>query len=89
MMTVPFVGAAALQRKIRVVHRIDVTENAGTSAAARVLLRDTDQNGTIVADLRLLAAESKHVSFEPPLPVPNGLYIQVSVGTVRGSVTGA
>lgn len=89
MMSIAFTGALAAQRKIRMLHRLDVAENAGTSAAARVLLRDTDQNGPILADVRLIAAESRNIGFVPPLAFPNGLYVQVSAGTVRGSITGS
>ncbi|WP_332645097.1 hypothetical protein [Aeromicrobium sp.] len=88
MMSLPFTGNLPAQRKIRTVHRIDVTEHAGTPAAARAQLKDTDANGTLYCDIRLAASESKHIAFDPPLHFPNGLYIQVSAGTVRGSVTG-
>lgn len=89
MITIPFLGNLAGQRRIRQVHRIDVAENATTSAPARVQLKDTDANGALLADIRIAAEESRHIDFVTPLKFPGGLYIQVSAGTVRGSVTGA
>lgn len=87
-MTLPFTGNLPAQRKIRTVHRIDVTENAGSPAVARVQLKDTDANGVLYCDIRIAAGDSKHIAFDPPLQFNNGLYIQVSTGTVRGSVSG-
>jgi hypothetical protein len=88
MITVPFTGSLAAQRKIRTLRRIDIAENAGTAAVARALLRDTDQNGSVLADIRIAAGDSRHIDFGQPIFFPGGLYIQVSAGTVRGSVTG-
>lgn len=88
MISIPITGSIACNRKIRHLCRIDVTENAGSPAVARVLLRDVDQNGAIVGDVRIAASDSRHLTFDPPLPFPGGLYVQVSTGTVRGSVTG-
>lgn len=89
MITLPFTGNLPAQRRIRTVHRIDVTENAGTAAEARIQLKDTDSNGTLLCDIRVKAGESRHIDFETPLRFPNGVYLQVSAGTVRGSITGA
>lgn len=88
MISIPFTGNLPAQRQIRTVRRIDVAENAGTPAAARVQLKDTDANGTLLCDIRIAASDSRHIDFATPLRFPNGLYIQVSAGTVRGSVTG-
>jgi len=89
VINVPFTGALSAQRKIRVLHRIDVTEHgADPGAEARVQLKDADGNGNLLCDIRLAAKESKHIAFTVPLRFPNGLYVQVSSGTVRGSVTG-
>ena len=88
MMTIPFTGNLDAARRIKTCHRIDVTENAGTSAVARVQLKDTNSSGTLYCDIRLTLAEDKHITFDPPLQFPGGMYVQVSAGTVRGSVTG-
>lgn len=88
MITLPFTTNLPAQRRLRTVHRIDVTENGATSADARVQLKDTDQNGTLLCDIRIKAGESRHIDFETPLRFPNGVYLQVSAGTVRGSITG-
>jgi hypothetical protein len=89
MIHIPFIGNLGAQRRIQTVHRIDVTETAtDPGAEARVQLKDTDANGTLLCDIRLAAKESRHIEFGTPLHFPNGLYIQVSVGAVRGSVTG-
>lgn len=88
MITLPIIGNLPAQRRLKSVHRIDLAENAGTPADARVLLKDTDSNGTLLADVRIKAGESRHLEFRPPLRFPNGVYVQVTAGTVRGSVTG-
>lgn len=89
MITIPFVGNLPAQRRIRTVHRIDVTENSTAPGDdARVQLKDTDSNGTLFVDIRIKAGESRHIEFGTPLRFPNGCYVQVSVGTVRGSITG-
>lgn len=75
-------------RRIRSLRSWSFAENAGTPAAARVLLRNGSSSGDVVVDVRLAASESKHVSYAAPVFFPAGLYVQVSVGTVRGSVEG-
>lgn len=89
MITLPFTGNLPAQRRIRTVHRIDVAENAASPGAeARIQLKDTDSNGMLYADIRIKAGESRHIDFTTPLRFPNGVYLQVSAGTVRGSITG-
>ncbi|QOC56273.1 hypothetical protein PP509_gp31 [Gordonia phage MichaelScott] len=89
MIHIPFTGNLAAQRRITTVHRIDVTEHgADPGADARVQLKDTDSNGVLLCDIRLAPKESRHIAFSPPLYFPAGVYLQVSAGTVRGSVTG-
>lgn len=88
MITLPIAGNLPAQRRIRTVYRIDLAENAGAAADARVQLKDTDANGQLLVDIRVKAGESRHIDFVTPVNFPNGLYIQVSAGTVRGSVTG-
>lgn len=63
-------------------------ENAGTAAAARVLLRDGGSSGTIVLDIRLAGGQSAGDSWQstPLLLVNSTLYVEVNAGTVRGSV---
>lgn len=88
MITTALTGSAGLQRKVKTLRRIDVAENAGSPAIAKVLLRDVDQNGAILCHINIAASESKHITFDPPLRFPSGLYVHVSSGTIRGSVTG-
>jgi hypothetical protein len=90
MITLPFTNPSlAAQRRIRTVHRIDIAEHgADPGTDARVQLKDTDANGQLLCDIRIGPKESKHIEFKTPLRFPNGLYVQVSAGTVRGSVTG-
>lgn len=89
MITLPFTGNLPAQRRIRTVHRIDVAENAvAPGAEARIQLKDTDSNGALYADIRVKAGESRHIDFATPLRFPNGVYLQVSAGAVRGSITG-
>lgn len=63
-------------------------ENAGSPAAARVLLRDAGLSGDVVVDIRLAASDSKGGSYAavPGFVFPNGVYVEVASGTVRGSV---
>lgn len=88
MQTVTVTGSANLQRQVKNLHHLDLAENAGTPAAAKVLLRDTDQNGAILAQFNLAASGDVHRTWSPPLRFAGGLYVQVSTGTVRGSATG-
>lgn len=89
MIEVPFTGSLDATRRIKTVHAINLTENgADPGAAARVQLKDADANGQLHADIRLIAAEFKNLSFDPPLRFPHGVFIQVSSGTVRGEVIG-
>lgn len=73
---------------IRYLQQIHLAENAGTPAAAKVFLKNGSSGGTLFNDIRLAASESKSTVFDPPLYFPLGLYVEVAVGTVRGSVTG-
>lgn len=65
------------------------TENAGTPAAARVLLRDGGASGAIIHDIRLAASESVGDSFNIPVLLTGNLYVDVTSGTVRGAVFGS
>ena len=63
-------------------------EAAGTPAAARVLLRDGGSTGPIVVDIRLAASDSKAGAYSssPGFTFPGGVYCEVALGTVRGSI---
>jgi hypothetical protein len=89
MIHVPFTGNLSAVRKIRTLHRIDVTENGvDPGGEARVQIKDTNSTGVLYCDIRLAAKESKHIQFVTPFYLPGGLYVQISAGSVRGSVTG-
>jgi len=88
MIAMPIVGSTALNRQIHVLHSLLLTENAGTPAVARVQFKDNDGNGALWADIRLAASETRHITFDPPMSFPSGLYVQVSAGTVRGTIMG-
>lgn len=76
-----------LTAKGRRVHAWNLAENAGSPAAARVLLRDGGASGAIVADIRLPASDSKHAAYGTRgLTFTAGVYVEVATGTVRGSV---
>lgn len=70
------------------VYGWNFAENAGSPAAARVLLRDGGAAGTIIADIRLLASQSSGTEYTAPLRCLSalGFYVEVNAGTVRGSV---
>jgi hypothetical protein len=74
--------------RLRYVSSIELAENAGTPAAARVQLREGGSGGAVKRDIRLKAEESKGEGFSPPLFFPEGVYILASAGTVRGSIEG-
>lgn len=81
-------GSTDLTTKEKRLLAWDFAENAGTPAAARVLLRDGGATGSIVIDIRLAASESKHAGYSlvPGRVFPSGVYVDVAAGTVRGSV---
>jgi hypothetical protein len=79
-------ASTSLARGGRYLSSYALTENAGTPAAARVLLRNKDVNGDIVVDVRLAASETRHVALSRPVYFPDGIYVHVSAGTVRGSL---
>lgn len=63
--------------------------NGGADETARVLIRDGD-GGDIILDIQLHDTESIGESFHVMncYRFPNGLYIDVLEGTVRGSIRG-
>jgi hypothetical protein len=63
------------------------TEQTGL-AAAQVLLRETDANGPIVADIKLAAGESAGEAFTEALELAGGLFVDVELGAIRGAVYG-
>jgi hypothetical protein len=82
------VASADLTTTVRYVRGVYLAENAGTPAEARVLLRDGSSSGMVLMDLRIPASTSKEVSVARPLYFPNGCYVHVTAGTVRGGVDG-
>ena len=70
------------------VYGWNFAENAGTPAAARVLLRDGGAGGAIIADIRLSASQSAGTEYTAPIRCTGtgGFYAEVNAGTVRGSV---
>jgi len=86
MADVSFTGSVNVNGKY--VSSYSIAENAGTPAAARVLLKDASTSGTLMADIRLAASDSKTFVYSPPLYFPSGVIaIQVSSGTARGDIT--
>lgn len=83
----PHAVTASGATQITKVNGWQFTENAGTPAAARVLLRE-GSGGTIVADIRLAASESVGETYPEPLELMSGCYVEVSSGSVRGAVYG-
>lgn len=75
---------STVARYLRHISVADFTADPG--AVSRVLVRNGSTSGDIVLDIRLAANDSKHISFPKPLFFPAGVYVQVSVGTVRGSI---
>lgn len=88
MPTTAITAATDLSGKLRYLEAFNFTENAGSPAEARVLLRDGSSGGTILRDIRIPASGSTSITFDKPLYFPSGLYVHVSAGTVRGGVTG-
>lgn len=86
--TLDLTVAGANATRVRYVSSIEIAENAGTPAAARVQLREGGSGGAVKRDIRIKAEESKGEGFSPPLFFPEGVYILVSAGTVRGSIEG-
>lgn len=81
-------GAVGPTERGTLVYGWNFAENAGTPAAARVLLRDGGAGGEIVADIRLAASQSVGEDYPHPLRCrsASGFYVEVNAGTVRGSV---
>lgn len=75
-----------LTARVFTVSSVHIAENAGSPAAARVLLRNGGSGGTILCDIRVAASDSKHVTFPRPARFPSGLYVEVNAGSVRGAV---
>ena len=61
-------------------------ETAG--AVARIALRNGSASGDVVVPIRLAASDSKGGAYgaAPGFIFPNGVYVEVVTGTVRGSV---
>lgn len=82
-----FTGVLDATGLIRYLRSIDVAENAGTPGLAKVLVRDGNA-GNLVLPISIAASDSKHLRFNPPLFFPNGVYVDVGLGTVRGTIDG-
>jgi hypothetical protein len=81
-------GSTDVTKKIRYLNSFSFTENAGTPAAARVQLKNGSTSGDLLVDVQLAASGTTQRDFPKPLYFPLGVYVQVSAGTVRGSVSG-
>jgi hypothetical protein len=80
---------ASGQTSIKNLHGWNFAENAGTPAAARVLLRDGSASGAILADIRLAASGfDVQSALDVRIQGASGLYVEVNAGTVRGAVYG-
>lgn len=79
---------ASAQTTVGTLSGWNFAENAGTPAAARVLLRDGSATGAILADIRLAASGSDTVAFPTAINVANTVYVDVATGTVRGALFG-
>lgn len=62
------------------------TEQSG--APAQVLLRETDDMGPIVADIKLAPGESAGETYPEALELVGGVFVDVEVGNIRGAVYG-
>ena len=69
------------------VYGWNFAENAGSPAAARVLLRDGGAGGAIIGDIRLAASQSAGTEYTAPIRCTStsGFYVEVNAGTVRGA----
>ncbi|KQR97709.1 MAG: hypothetical protein J0I33_07845 [Microbacterium ginsengisoli] len=82
------VGSADLTTKMRYISSYTFTENAGTPAAARVVIRDGSASGPVIIDEPIVAGGVAKGDLSKPVFCPSGVYVQVTTGTVRGSIRG-
>lgn len=83
------IASADLTTTVRYVRGIYLAENgADPGAEARVVLRDGSATAMVLIDLRFAAKESKAINLPRALYFPNGCYVQVISGTVRGGIDG-
>jgi hypothetical protein len=84
----PHSGAGDLDTNVTTLTGWCFTEDAGTPAAAALLLRVGDASGAIIAMIRLPASGMHSISLDHPLKIPAGVFIDVTLGNVRGSLFG-
>jgi hypothetical protein len=82
------VGSADLSTKMRYISSFTFAENGGTPGPARVLIRDGAVTGPIVIDEQIAASTTVSRDFAKPIYCPLGVYVQVTTGTIRGSLRG-
>lgn len=63
-------------------------ENAAIAGDARVYLRDNTVGGAIVAVIRIAGGGDDQRNFSHPILVPGGVYVDLTVGNVRGAIYG-
>lgn len=69
---------------VRRLAGFSIKEDAGTPAAATVNLRDSTVSGQILVALELAGDESAVGQFSKPIPVEDGVYVEVVAGTISG-----
>lgn len=81
-------SALDLTRRLRYVTAVHVVEIGTTPAPGRFYLRDGSASGAVFIPLAVDAGGGATVTYTTPIHFPNGVFVQVSTGTLRYAISG-